>query len=503
MKIYHHYLTKLLIPLLVSSFFFVSSCEEDQDPECIESQQDLITALTAFNSDTSAVSCEAVKAAALAYVAKSCSDTIPGFEDFKPDALASLDCANIEQEVTLITATFHEEFDPLVKSFIFITDNDGTILADTIFNNLGDDSFVLKKNFNFFEVPKRINVTTGTSDDGEIKLSTNNSVEVGGNVHFYNPNIGAPSTTIGSSYYKMSQLPCGGPDNEITRLYIATKGLPSYEYSSDEYFPGSYEYEATLEHYYDNEDVLITLYCDDGSGYYVHIEDVQIGDTTVFNFGSMMNTTQSVDIPNNTGTPYAYHSHYGYEANGSYMWFNRLAKLKRSTSLDYNNDNFVISYAPSVTPRVEFQAYAGEGNYQEPGAKHYSQETVGELPSSVEKIDADIVSIVNSDLNNFEIITTGTYDQWSLAIEDEVNGLEWDFYNSSDSMKMSIPNIPESIINEYPVLANPSFSIDVISLTDWGCADSYDEWYNLYFSTNGYYKDFCSSHRRLVHWPPE
>ena len=68
---------------------------------------------------------------------------------------------------------------------------------------------------------------------------------------------------------------------------------------------------------------------------------------------------------------------------------------------------------------------------------------------------------------------------------------------------MSIPNIPESIINEYPVLENPSFSIDVISLTDWGCADSYDEWYNLYFSTNGYYKDFCSSLRRLVHWPPE
>ena len=500
MKIYHHYLTKLLIPLLVSSFFFVSSCEEDQDPECIESQQDLITALTAFNSDTSAVSCEAVKVAALAYVAKSCSDTIPGFEDFTPDALASLDCASIEQEVTLITATFHEEFDPLVKSFIFITDNDGTVLADTIFNNLGDDSFVLKKNFNFFEVPKRINVTTGTSDDGEIEMSTNNSVEVGGNVHFYNPYIGAPSTTIGSSYYKMTQLPCGGPDNEINRFYIGTKGLPSYEYSSDNY---TGEYEATLEHYYDNEDVLITVYCDDGSGYYVNIEDVQIGDTTVFNFDSMMNTTQSVDIPNNTGTPYAYHSHYGYEANGSYIWFNRLAKLKRSTSLDYNNDNFVISYAPSVTPRVEFQAYAGEGNYQEPGAKHYSQETVGELPSSVEKIDADIVSIVNSDLNNFEIITTGTYDQWSLSIEDEVNGLEWDFYNSSDSMKMSIPNIPESIINEYPVLANPSFSIDVISLTDWGCADSYDGWYNLYFSTNGYYKDFCSSLRRLVHWPPE
>ena len=94
MKIYHHYLTKLLIPLLVSSFFFISSCEED--PECIQPQQDLITALTSFNQDTSSVNCEAVKAAALAYIEKSCSDTIPGFEDFKPDTLASLDCATLE-----------------------------------------------------------------------------------------------------------------------------------------------------------------------------------------------------------------------------------------------------------------------------------------------------------------------------------------------------------------------------------------------------------------------
>ena len=94
MKIYHHYLTKLLIPLLVSSFFFISSCEED--PECIQPQQDLITALTSFNQDTSSVNCEAVKAAALAYIEKSCSDTIPGFEDFEPDTLASLDCATLE-----------------------------------------------------------------------------------------------------------------------------------------------------------------------------------------------------------------------------------------------------------------------------------------------------------------------------------------------------------------------------------------------------------------------
>jgi hypothetical protein len=47
-------------------------------------------------------------------------------------------------EVTLFSATFHEEYDPTVKSFVYISDSLGSVIADTSFYGSGSCIFFTK-----------------------------------------------------------------------------------------------------------------------------------------------------------------------------------------------------------------------------------------------------------------------------------------------------------------------------------------------------------------------
>ena len=79
-----------------------------------------------------------------------------------------------------------------------------------------------------------------------------------------------------------------------------------------------------------------------------------------------------------------------------------------------------------------------------------------------------------------------------------------EFYNNSDSLTISRPEIPSSVLSEYSDLNNISFSqYGRIRLTDWLCADSYGQWINLYFNNDAYYLDFFHRFRELSYWPPE
>ena len=394
----------------------------------------------------------------------------------------------------LISATFHQEYDPNVRSFIFVSDYDGNLLADTVFNNTGNDQFIFDKPEDFNN--DKITFTVGTQEEnGGLRLETNTNIAVGSELHFYNPYRDEPTSSIGSSYLSLSNIP------DYDSFRINTQGLPGSEPNEEE----SYD----VLHYFENDDILLMFTFDDGTaGYYV-IENVQVGDTNTVDLlnGAALITADHVEVPNNTGLPYAYRNHYGYAATGSYISSNRLARLVSSSSIDYNNDNFVINYPSAITQRFRFEGVVGDG-WNTPGGKQFRQRTVGDIPSSIEKLNADIISFDISD-GRYSINTTGSFDQWVFELQNineasETMNARWNFYNNSDSLNISRPEIPSSVLSEYPDLNQISFSLyGHVRLTDWLCADSYGQWINLYFSNDAYYLDYCSGFRELSYWPPE
>ena len=102
--------------------------------------------------------------------------------------------------------------------------------------------------------------------------------------------------------------------------------------------------------------------------------------------------------------------------------------------------------------RFRFEGVVGDG-WNTPGGKQFRQRTVGDIPSSIEKLDADIISFDISD-GRYSINAAGSFDQWGFELQNinEASGsinARWLFYNNSDSLVISRPEIPSSVLSEY------------------------------------------------------
>ena len=74
--------------------------------------------------------------------------------------------------------------------------------------------------------------------------------------------------------------------------------------------------------------------------------------------------------------------------------------------------------------------------------------------------------IISFDISDgrYSINTTGSFDQWVFELQNineasETMNARWNFYNNSDSLNISRPEIPLSVLSEYPDLNNISFSL--------------------------------------------
>jgi len=542
---------------LLGITMFITSCDEAaDDTACVENTATVLAASETYGTNMSYSNCQALKTAALDFSSNSCDTSGVGDLSF---ILDSLDCNQMAcalplvnliaygfsmqmamdsatycmlfdstmmaadtllkyncwgedsttyytayfdsveaagcdptAEVTLFSATFHEEYDPTVKSFVYISDSLGSVIADTSF--YGSGSFVFSKKYTLGTAPEKIGVTTVTyypEPEDEYSFTTNLGVDVGSDFHYYNPYF--DSEVIGQSSYSFINIP-----SSYYKIMVYSKG----NYSRFNTYSESDEF--SLDHYYDNEDVLLMLFFDDGTAGYLVVENVQIGSSHIIDLSTLQTAVHS-EINNNTGINNNGLSVYGHNDGESYISNNRIARLVPGWGLNkmWNDDgNFIINY-PSldITPNFRFDAYVGS-SYQEPGGKQYRQTTTGSLPSSIEKIDADF-DVISSDPNNFQISHTGSFDQWSVSLEHTSIHAQWDIYNSSTVSTMILPSIPASVSDEYPALNNPSFYLKDITLTDWMCAETYKEWVELLHSSDGYYLDFCSGYHGLKYWPSE
>ena len=559
MKIMENQKIRLLRYSVLLLYLIIFSCEEAEDVAgddvCVDSKATILAASAAYETDMTYSNCEALKTAAIEFATNSCDtagvgdlsfiidsldcdqmacalplidlitysfsmamatdsatycmlfdstmmavDTLLKYNCWGEDSTAyyttyydSVKAAGCDPtaEVTLFSATFHEEYDPTVKSFVYISDSLGSVIADTSF--YGSGSFVFSKKYTLGTAPEKIGVTTVTyePEDDEYVFTTNLGIDIGSDFQYYDPYF--DSEVIGQSSYSFINIP-----SSYYKIMVYSKG--NYlrfdtDSESDEY---------NLNHYYDNEDVLLMLFYEDGTAGYLTLEGVQVGSSHVIDLSTLQTAVHSV-ITNNTGLDPDYLSAYGYNNGESYISNNRIARFAPGYGLNrmWNDDgNFIINY-PSleVTPNFVVNTFVGS-SYQEPGGKNYRQTTTGSLPSSIEKIDADF-DVISSDLGNFEISHSGSFDQWSVSLEDTSINAYWNVYNSSATSTMILPSIPTSVTDEYTSLSNPSFNYSRISLTDWTCAETYKEWIELFHSSDGYYLDFCSGLRDLTYWPPE
>jgi hypothetical protein len=382
----------------------------------------------------------------------------------------------------LFTASFEEgEFADDVTSFIFISDGDGNVLADSGF--IGAASFELFADTSLSPPPDKIGVTTVTIVGNTYGIVTNLGIDKGSEWTWYNPYYEPESQ--GSSYYTFSNV----SENNVSRVVLSSSGF-SYRTTVDN---TSSTY--SLDHYHTTEDVSIMAYKEDGTAIYTILEDVEIDQTYNIDLSTFLPATYKI-ITNSTGEECDDITLYGYDADDSVIRYNR----HRFTDRGYyegqgwnENRDFFVNYPPEFS---KFGTYITVGQYYVVGEKYWLQRRFGDIPESVEKINADI-SVIKSDPLDFEVSTNGVFDQWSVSFNDSISNGNWAFYVNPNISSGSIPIIPSSVYAEYPELSGASFKMRSVGAIDYLCVDSYQEWLELYFSTDGYYGDFCPEYRSV------
>ena len=381
----------------------------------------------------------------------------------------------------LFTATFNGEFDSDATSFIFISDSDGNILADTSF--IGDASFDLVADRTANVPPEKINITIVGKLFGNILIATNIGVNKGSNWTWYNPYY--EPEVIGESYYTFTNIP-----GDLYRVILSSKGRNNRPYinESDTY---------SLSHYNNNEDVVIMGLMNDGTVLYEIIENVSVGETHAVDFSDFLQAEQRI-INNLTGIDCNWLGHSGFSIEDSHLGYNgyRLSNGSGEGIAWTAGQNFITNYPVSFT---KFTTGFTVGQWNVPGERSWYQKTFGEMPESVRLIDGDI-NVINSDIDNFEMEISGSEpDQWSMELVDSTTAIEWDIYVNLNTTSGMIPYFPSSVNTVYPEINRDLFVINKVSLQDFLCAENQEEWHELYFNTDGYYGDFCSERRDMTY----
>ena len=388
-----------------------------------------------------------------------------------------------QSDYHLFTATFVGEFDSDATTIIFISDSYGNILVDTSFQ--GDASFDLMADKTSDVPPEKINITTIGKVNGNTQISTNLGINKGSNWTWYNPYY--EPEVIGESYYIFSNIPA-----EFYRVVLSSKGLTNRTSinESDTY---------SLSHYNNNEDVVIMGIMNDGTALYKFIENVSVSDTHSVDFSNFTQATQKI-INNLTGEDCSLIGINGLFLDDSFVNYNRYA-LNRgwNEGIDWNDENnFVVNYPPEFT-KFRTKSYNGAPYSGTIGEKTWVQTITGDIPESIEKINADI-NVLSSDIEDFEMDLSGSYDQWTISAIDSLTNNRWYIFVNPSITSGRFPMLPQSVIDIYPDVNRNSFEIVSVGMSDFLCAENQEEWHELFFNTDGYYGDFCSGRRDVNYW---
>ena len=341
--------------------------------------------------------------------------------------------------------------------------------------------------------PDRIFVTTITTDEYDnVEVVTNAGIKSDVNWIWE----GVPDTyddDIGVSEYTFVNM------SDFDRAVISANN--SYVRTGNGMFDETY----SLVHRGPNntEDVLLMAYKTDGSGYYKLFQDVEAGNSTIEVDGNELIPATYKLIDNNTSEVADAIFIDAYENNESNLSANdhRLKYRGYYPDQDYDeNGDFHAHYPPIYS---KYKTGITTGVYGNSDTKYWYQRTYGDIPNSVEKINADF-ELINSSSDNFEISTTGVFDNayFLFSGENDYTTVNWMVFVNPEILDEfnSLPSMSSDAM-PYSGLANTSFTLIRISLTDYLCVEDNDTWTDLLFS-DGYIWDKCSELRDVTYRMP-
>ena len=171
---------------------------------------------------------------------------------------------------------------------------------------------------------------------------------------------------------------------------------------------------------------------------------------------------------------------------------------------DYNNGSFLLDrvrFDPNFTtmrvhaPRSEMQDYRTYMYYFKDGGWNYNT-VYGTIPSQFETIDASM-TFVSGSKNNYEITTTGTFDQirsyWRFRSGASV--YTWNIIGRNDLTNYRVPDFPSLVAQFYPTMTRSQFLLSKTELIDYPELTSNQEIWDIRFKGSGYFNEQISESR--------
>lgn len=352
------------------------------------------------------------------------------------------------------------------EGIIFISDMDGNVLADTTWT--GNASFEIEALENLTDFPDKISVTTVIrpwEGSSSVILTTNLDIPVGS------------SWTWGKDYPEVL-------DSETTTAEFSFQNIPIHtEYVFAKTWSTTYGPELFTPYYIQLQDSPTNIYLKfkitdsvhkyiwlnniTGQNYSVNLEDSQLTNTdsqTIDWQGDFASSSLSLFGIVNPGNRYS--ADYRIYDEQKYTTVNAMS----------------VHYPPSTFTDY----YTRLTLYDDVNSDDYWYQIVyGDIPNSIDIIDADF-DFISTSPNNFQISTTSTnFDQirslWKQEIYDYYT--RWSLWGPADFTSYSLPTLPNSVIEKYPDLDNDLFELYSSSLQDHSELDSYYEILDILFNS--------------------
>ncbi len=379
----------------------------------------------------------------------------------------------------LFKATFTNDWLPQDEhAVIFLSDNNGNILADTIW--IGNDSFemFLDENFDMkFAINlTHINITTVTEDN----ITTNLNIPTGSSWTFK----GYPSVDY---------------DNPPFSVEIDFDNIPEYEdyyvisskWNSRASTSVSLDFPLDFNFYESPMDIYFKLNTVNDGVKYLWLNNTtnESRKEDLSNMNSAI--SKSISLPNNVGyRKYLYgFSNPGHRYEGSYR-------------LDYGRDyNSSVNQINVSYPEQTFTDYRTSITViDELYSKEWYSSVYGEIPNSFSKIGA-IFYYVNTSIDDFEITTSGDYLQTLSVWHTENYSCVWDVYGDKDGTKYSLPNFPNSVSQLFNI-ERTSFQLWYADIKDYPELSSYSEIIKTVFKSDKYFYDTVNEVRSYTVYAP-
>ena len=393
----------------------------------------------------------------------------------------------------LIDATFKNDWtNSTYKAFLLIQNLNGEVIADTSFTGNTNLRLLVEDGET---IPERMIITTVTkTNDGYINVISNAGIRSGVRwVWDGLENENSLMFTSNISFLNMS---------DYERGVLSANG----QYLKLDEFAGNY----TFEHFGEDnstEDILFMAYKDDGTGYYHILSEASIINNSFIIDGNNLNLAEYKLISNNTGEAADNVMLYAYDNQESFTSKNR----HRLGTMDGVKVILMImkTFIPIIHQNISILLHTFSGDWNARGQKQWLQKTHGEIPNSLEKINADF-QLVDSNATSFRINSIGIYDNIAFKFDSQLgSGFSWYIYLNPDFQDtvISLPNLSAGVVESHPEFSSSQSSeisliLDKVSIYDYLCADNNDEWTDILFS-DGYYGDICGGYRRLEYYVPQ